>query len=270
MCPTQSGVNSENNGHPTSTKESSYASNQLQSMESPLGPSFTAPTMITNEKKGKLRHQQDLQASFNRNFQHVNVESRMIFHDPVIVQKQIHQSEQDEGHSEVEGVSIGVPTELDSSTAQESSCVSSVLDEISLEATSFRQLQHVMEKLDIRTKLCIRDSLYRLARSAEQRHNCSNAKGGFRDGRDPSGLLMAEDTNKCTAFMDMETDTNPIDRSIAHLLFHRPTDPSNDSLRSHAVVHGSVTSPPEMAEKHVSKEEIGGASDKEMLAKDSK
>lgn len=24
----------------------------------------------------------------------------------------------------------------------------------------------------------------------------------------------------------METDTNPIDRSIAHLLFHRPADPS--------------------------------------------
>jgi len=24
----------------------------------------------------------------------------------------------------------------------------------------------------------------------------------------------------------METDTNPIDRSVAHLLFHRPSDPS--------------------------------------------
>ena len=32
----------------------------------------------------------------------------------------------------------------------------------------------------------------------------------------------------------METDTNPIDRSIAHLLFHRPSDPSmslpNDTI----------------------------------------
>lgn len=26
--------------------------------------------------------------------------------------------------------------------------------------------------------------------------------------------------------MDIETDTNPIDRSIAHLLFHRPKDPA--------------------------------------------
>lgn len=26
--------------------------------------------------------------------------------------------------------------------------------------------------------------------------------------------------------MDIETDTNPIDRSVAHLLFHRPADSS--------------------------------------------
>jgi len=29
--------------------------------------------------------------------------------------------------------------------------------------------------------------------------------------------------------MDIETDTNPIDRSIAHLLFHRPSDSSLSS-----------------------------------------
>ncbi|KAL1353603.1 hypothetical protein AAHE18_06G250800 [Arachis hypogaea] len=31
--------------------------------------------------------------------------------------------------------------------------------------------------LDIRTKLCLRDSLYRLAKNAEQRHNDSIANG---------------------------------------------------------------------------------------------
>ncbi|XLT47370.1 hypothetical protein HN873_039974, partial [Arachis hypogaea] len=36
-------------------------------------------------------------------------------------------------------------------------------------------------KLDIRTKLCLRDSLYRLAKSAEQRHNDSIANGCTRD-----------------------------------------------------------------------------------------
>lgn len=40
----------------------------------------------------------------------------------------------------------------------------------------------------------------------------------------------------------METDTNPIDRSIAHLLFHRPSDPSlrpttdTASFKSHGMV----------------------------------
>ena len=48
--------------------------------------------------------------------------------------------------------------------------------------------------------------------------------------------------HRCAGFMDIETDTNPIDRSIAHLLFHRPSDPSavpasdSLSLRSHTLV----------------------------------
>ncbi|XP_022763713.1 protein LNK1-like isoform X5 [Durio zibethinus] len=180
----------------------------------------------------------------------------------------VGQSEQDEGHSEVEGVSVGKPSELGSSNAQEISCVSSVLDEISLEATSFRQLQQVMEKLDIRTKLCIRDSLYRLARSAEQRHNCTNTKGGIRDDKGATGPLVAEETNKCTGFMDIETDTNPIDRSIAHLLFHRPSDPSprpttsTASFMSHGMIHGSIAGPTVITEKHIGHEETGTGSDK--------
>lgn len=51
-------------------------------------------------------------------------------------------------------------------------------------------------QLDIRTKLCIRDSLYRLARSAEQRHNCANLIGGNGDDRDASRALMFQETNK--------------------------------------------------------------------------
>lgn len=33
------------------------------------------------------------------------------------------------------------------------------------------------------------------------------------------------------SFMDIETDTNPIDRSVAHLLFHRPSEPSPPSAQ---------------------------------------
>ncbi|XLT59098.1 hypothetical protein HN873_051702 [Arachis hypogaea] len=80
-------------------------------------------------------------------------------------------------------------------------------------------------KLDIRTKLCLRDSLYRLAKSAEQRHNDSIANGCTRDDQ-ACKSMVPHNGSRCMRFMDMETDTNPIDRSIAHLLFYRPHDQS--------------------------------------------
>lgn len=124
------------------------------------------------------------------------------------------------GNSRSDGVNIKIHQGSGFSVARDTS-VSSGLDNMSIEATSFHQLQLVMEQLDSRTKLCIRDSLYRLARSAEQRHQYVELNGG------PScdkGSMLAEGTTKFPDFMDLETDTNPIDRSIAHLLFHRPAD----------------------------------------------
>ncbi|KAE8691490.1 Dentin sialophosphoprotein-related, putative isoform 6 [Hibiscus syriacus] len=217
-CPTLTSSKSEKRGHPSSTNGSSYASNQAQSIDH--GHAFEVPDIIMNEKIGKLYCQQDTLAPVNRIVDRVRVERQIAVSDPLIAQKQVHQSEWDVGHS------VGKQAELGSSNGQESSCVSLMSDEVSLEATSFRQLQQVMEKLDIRTKLCIRDSLYRLARSAEQRHKCTNTESGSRDDKDASGSLDAKESSKCTRFMDIETDTNPIDRSIAHLLFHRPSDPS--------------------------------------------
>ncbi|TYG85685.1 hypothetical protein ES288_A13G074800v1 [Gossypium darwinii] len=264
--PTLTSAKSENNGHP-STNESSCASNQAQSIESSRGLSFEVPDIITNEKMGKPFHQQETKAPVKGNINQARVESQIAFYDPVTVQKQVCQSEQDEGHSEVEGFSVGKQAESGFSNRQKSSCVGSLLGEVSLEATSFRQLQQVMEKLDFRTKLCIRDSLYRLARSAEQRHNCTDTKNGIRDDEDASGPLVAEETNKCTRFMDIETDTNPIDRSIAHLLFHRPSDPSlrpatdTTSLKSHGMILGSPTARPASAEKQIDHEENSAVSD---------
>ncbi|KAF6140693.1 hypothetical protein GIB67_013986 [Kingdonia uniflora] len=144
----------------------------------------------------------------------------------VLVQKQSYQSQDKaEAHGEVGRVNLESPADVDSSNVQESPCMSSVLsNEIPLE-TSFLQLQYVMGQLDIRTKLCIRDSLYRLARNAEQRHTSGDVNSS---NNDTSGVLTTEETDTCTEFMDIETDTNPIDRSIAHLLFHRSADPSID------------------------------------------
>ncbi|XP_024019870.1 protein LNK1 [Morus notabilis] len=261
VCPTPS-VKSEKDGKPSSLKESSYGSNQLQCMENFRGPLTETPIATISENTEKPHSCQGFQSSFIMNFENAATTNPVVFGNKVSKQKEEQKSEnQIGGHSDIEGASNEIPAEVDSSNLQESSCMSSVLDDISLEATSFLQLQQVMEKLDVRTKLCIRDSLYRLARSAEQRHNCANQRGGYRDNGDATGALMVEETSKCTGFMDMETDTNPIDRSIAHLLFHRPSDPSrvpsNDSLslRSHALIHESISSPPVMAEKQAGCEE---------------
>ncbi|KAJ0525212.1 putative LNK family protein [Helianthus annuus] len=162
--------------------------------------------------------------------------------DAVPSQKQFQMSKNKiECQSDMEGASAALDV-------PEGSSISSELDEIS---TTFLQLQQVMLPLDVRTRLCIRDSLYRLARSAEQRHNYAGISDSTRGGT--FGPLMTEGTSKYTGLMVMETDTNPIDRTIAHLLFHRPSDSSNmptpSPLKQFTKVDGSMAGPPMVAEK---------------------
>ncbi|KAI5661407.1 hypothetical protein M9H77_20730 [Catharanthus roseus] len=196
VYPAPSAVKVDTNGLTSASPKESYSSNQLLAADSSRGPSFQVPLCDS--------------VSMEKNAQHVG--------------------------NKLENIK-GVTGEVGTSTMEESSSVNSGLDEISLEAASFRQLQLVMEQLDLRTKLCIRDSLYRLAHSAEQRHNHANLNDSCcGDDRDTGGILVTEGANKfAVGFMDMERDTNPIDRSIAHLLFHRPSDssaaiPLQDSL----------------------------------------
>ncbi|XP_010527613.1 PREDICTED: protein LNK1-like isoform X2 [Tarenaya hassleriana] len=209
LCQSKSGVKPENNSN------ESYASNQAQSLESLHGPTADAPGMFAFEKRGKLQQGRDSHPSVAANVRYGNKPKMAALSESSPVQK-IGRKNEDKKDA----------AKLDSSNVHESSCVSSVMEDISLEAISFRQLQRVIEQLDIRTKLCIRDSLYRLAKSAEQRHNCMNPDGGNRQENDSGSHLVTGETEKYAGFMDMETDTNPTDRSIAHLLFHRPLDSS--------------------------------------------
>jgi hypothetical protein len=153
VCPTPSGNKSENNGLTSpSPKEFSYTSNPVQATESSYGPSFEVLAETTNETSEKLC--QDLQPPVTRKSKHVNMSTPMVFCHPVSAQKQVQHSEIDvEAQSEVEGDSVGIPTDLDSSNVQESTCMSSVLDEISLQATNFRQLQQVMEQVQMITEV---------------------------------------------------------------------------------------------------------------------
>lgn len=257
--PTVSSVRSEINDF--ASKESSYSSNQVHSVDSSHDPSFEATTIKLEDEKEKLHAQKGFQPPFTSNPEYVDLAVQSSICDPVSVRKQDHYYGSGlKNQSDVKGVSLA-------ENVQESSSMNSGLDEFSLVATSFCQLQQVMEQLDIRTKLCIRDSLYRLARSAEQRHNYANLNGNRRDHRDISGALIAEVTNKCTGFMDLETDTNPIDRSIAHLLFHRPSDSlahNAQSHKSHAMINVSIPNRPVMGEKLVCGEETATETDRKV------
>ncbi|WJX22021.1 hypothetical protein P8452_11373 [Trifolium repens] len=219
-----SGPRAEHDGYMSpSLIESSYASN----MDCSHGHSLVAAALKTNENKEKCHSHGNF---LSRNYKNKSRANELPFHSS-------------------------------GSSQQESSPISSSLDENFLEANSFCNLQQVLEQLDIKTKLCIRDSLYRLAKSAEQRDNNSNSNGCIGDGTEACKDTMAHDASRCTGLMDIETNTNPIDRSIAHLLFHRPSHPStllqNDiaPFKSSAMIHESTINPPVKAEKQVCQED---------------
>ncbi|XP_042491501.1 protein LNK1-like isoform X2 [Macadamia integrifolia] len=268
VTPTSS-IKTENNGRPSvSSKASSFVLNHAQPMEKSPDSSPKASAMKSEKRMRKPSQQKQLHAKLNYDPQQDDKGVRAAFTNQVTNQKFPAQIRDEVGaHREFEGAGIELPTE-DSSTVQQSSCMSYALSDVSLEETSFGQLQYIMEQLDIRTKLCIRDSLYRLARSAEQRHNIGSLNGCSRNYSVETGVLKTEESNKCTQIVDMETDTNPIDRSIAHLLFHRPSEVSaiNDVLsqESHAMLQGSISIQPAMTEKLVSSKEIAGGAETEL------
>ncbi|KAL1204074.1 Protein LNK1 [Cardamine amara subsp. amara] len=238
-CESKSGIKSENKPNPSSASNESYTSNQAQSVESLQGPTVDDRCRKGFGKRVNLQPGQDMPPSFAASTRKSSNTKSIVFPDAAPIQKIGLESDQRKAAAE-----------LETSNKQGSSCVSSIVDDISLEATSFRQLQQVIEQLDVRTKLCIRDSLYRLAKSAEQRHNVGN----IQDEGAGSHIVTGE-TDKYAGFMDIETDTNPIDRSIAHLLFHRPSDSSLTSdkdvltYKSHPMIPQPNSSPSLRIEK---------------------
>ncbi|XP_057803056.1 protein LNK1 isoform X2 [Salvia miltiorrhiza] len=208
-----------------SSRDSHHASGQLQYMDGFPGPPSKETALVACGQREKLESCQGNITSELDSLRTGSVTIQASMSDPGLVGKY-------ENHCDLQGVSSVTATEMGSSNMQESSTMVPDLDDISLEAASFHQLQLVTKQLDIRTKLCIRDSLYRLAQSAEQRRRNPDLNDSFGDESDVAGgASEAEGTNRCTGFMDIETDTNPIDRSVAHLLFHRPTDSSTTPAR---------------------------------------
>lgn len=143
LIPTLSGSRSELDGQPSpSFKESSFASN----MESSRAHNLEAVAFKTQDERENfyLCHDEQL---LSPSFKSENMVNPVPFKSPSSDQKVGHQFEsENEGHSEVGGVSIGFSQEIDSLNVQESSSMSSAQEETSLEATSFLQLQQIMDQ----------------------------------------------------------------------------------------------------------------------------
>lgn len=105
-----------------------------------------------------------------------------------------------------------------------------------MEGAVLGRLQETLKSLQVETKLCIRDALYRLARSAMRRKGpggwdgegecesglVSESGDGASDGVESSGNSDPCSSSRVSR-MSMntdETETNPMDRTVAHLLFH--------------------------------------------------
>ncbi|XP_074584438.1 uncharacterized protein LOC141840368 isoform X2 [Curcuma longa] len=104
------------------------------------------------------------------------------------------------------------------SKAAQGSCLVAAMSshDISEEALGYRQLWNVMIQLNVTTKLCIRDGLYRLAESAAQSNICSGHNESF-----ATREMDAVAINKCKK-TNTENERNSMDQSIAHLLFQKP------------------------------------------------
>lgn len=118
--------------------------NQALSADSSRGPPFQVTPFVPNEKRESIHHQQVFLSPFSREPENMDMRVQVPLCDPLSIEKNAQHSGT---KFEVHGDSECVPGEVGSSTIHENSSVSSVLDEISLEAASFRQLQHVMEQV---------------------------------------------------------------------------------------------------------------------------
>lgn len=136
-CESNSGTKSENKPNPSSASNESYTSNHAQSVESLQGPTVDDRCRKGFEKRVSLQAGQDLPpyAASTRKSSKTNP---LVFPEAAPIQK-----------IGLEDDHRKVAAKVETSNRLESSCLSSVVNDISLEATSFRQLQQVIEQVQL-------------------------------------------------------------------------------------------------------------------------
>lgn len=195
-----------------------------KSAEVPLKPL----TMTPQEKIEKLRRRQQMRAMLAIKKQQQQLAQKSS-HDNQMQLLEAGNIEVDESMSSLPSLDPHSPIEQD-----DSNTVGIAFDNCSMEETILSRLQDIISKLDIQIRLCIQDSLLRLAQSAMQRQYASDTSSTSKGSRDVE-VLAKEEINSYNRFSrvpDMETVTNPIDRTVAHLLFHRPLESTGKLLET--------------------------------------
>ncbi|CAL1394489.1 unnamed protein product [Linum trigynum] len=195
------------------------------------GTAVKSKMMTSQEKIEKLRRRQQMRAILaiqKQQQQFVNHQASCRDHQinkRAWEETQVQQSSGDmEGVEDPSGLStfeLGSPPEQD-----DSRMVSLSVKDYETEESTLHQLQDIIAKLDVTIRLCIRDSLFRLAQSATQRHSLNDTRCTNISCKDELGVKQqaASGHDRNTMIPEEETKTNPIDRIVAHLLFHRPRE----------------------------------------------
>ncbi|KAL5212357.1 hypothetical protein ABZP36_023204 [Zizania latifolia] len=94
-------------------------------------------------------------------------------------------------------------------------CSPLILEAVPVKDLGFQKLQEGMNQLDVASKTCIRDALYRLANCVEQRHCVGSTTGSV--NQLASGVVESSVSKRWS-----EIQMNPMDRSVAQLLLQKP------------------------------------------------
>ncbi|XP_027355953.1 protein LNK2-like isoform X3 [Abrus precatorius] len=171
-------------------------------------------TMTPQEKIEKLRRRQQMQAMLA-----IQKQQKQLGHQVPGTNKSMNKTCAIEMQSQR---CDGAHPEQD-----DSNIISLPMDDHFVEDTTLYMLQDIISKLDVKIRLCIRDSLFRLAQSAMQRNYASDTSSTNSSSREELEAVAREESNSQNRYAriaDVETKTNPIDRTVAHLLFHRPLE----------------------------------------------
>ncbi|KAI3874239.1 hypothetical protein MKX03_014271 [Papaver bracteatum] len=182
-------------------------------------------TMTPQEKIEKLRRRQQLQAVLAIQGQQQQLGPQFTCADSDTQRcVQANRSQDTGGKIEAEkNIKLVGSFESDWPIQQDDS-VAMIADDCSLKQRVLDQLQDVIGKLDMSTRFRIRDSLFRLAQSAIQRHSSEDtgSTSSFMVEDEYVIKKEIEGANRSTNVPEAEKETNPIDRTVAHLLFRKP------------------------------------------------